>query len=223
MKAIIVIFILVLSTQVFSIERNKADSLINEIMTSFKSEIDQRLKELSVDLKIKSDWNDSSFNAYAFINELSANLVFKGGLLELSVNEFSAVVCHELGHLIAGGIMTESRSYSEGASDYFMTSKCLRRLLTRGIIPLVNSDQAINQKCIKTVKETKESAVCASSLSTSLNLAHLLYEDSTFSLETKSTDIALSTYLHYPDEKCRVEIFMNGALGLRPPRCWFHP
>ena len=84
-------------------------------------------------LKIVRNWDNSTVNASAYQSGYNWYVNMYGGLArrpEVTADGFAAVVCHELGHHVAGYPYTGSTSWAsnEGQSDYFAGLSCMRSL-----------------------------------------------------------------------------------------------
>ncbi len=92
--------------------------------------------------KIERRWSDPTANAYAQQLGDTWKVVMFGGLARhklMNIDAFRSVVCHEIGHHLGGAPKAVSRWYgtesdlsSEGQSDYYATSKCMKRLILEG-------------------------------------------------------------------------------------------
>jgi hypothetical protein len=89
--------------------------------------VSQYKAKLVVDRK----WTDSTVNAYANRAGSTWNVTMFGGLArrpEVTVDGFVLVICHELGHHLAGFPFVRDWAANEGQSDYFATQACARNL-----------------------------------------------------------------------------------------------
>jgi hypothetical protein len=116
----------------------KGISTIDE--TEFNAVIDQVegiyapiVAEYGGKLEVVRKWSDGTVNAYAEQNGNIWKVSMFGGLARhrtITADGFALVVCHEIGHHIGGvpRYAGDDWASNEGQSDYFATTKCLRRV-----------------------------------------------------------------------------------------------
>jgi hypothetical protein len=150
-------------------------------------------------LVVIPEWNNPRVNALASRQEHIWEIHVYGGLLshpELSEDEVTLVLCHELGHHL-GGKPTASRggwSSSEGQSDYWS-----------------------GQFCAHLLEKPEESAE---------KLARLYAETSAGSLPRlteKDLKVVPRTFFGYPSAQCRLDTIIAGMKGWERPFCWYAP
>lgn len=184
-------------------------------------------------LNVEYNWNDSTVNAYADKQPGVWTIAMYGGLArrqEITRDGFTLVVCHEMGHLLAGFPFYSGEDVaSEGQSDYWATQACAKRIW-RG-----NSTRV------------KARAVAASqSIS---NMLATLAGDVFPSPNRKDPSVVIYTQDTHPDAQCRLDTYLAGvacnqvfpldaypltqfqaySVSCMPPqiaarpRCWFAP
>ena len=87
-------------------------------------------------LKVNRKWQDGTVNAYAQQSGKTWSVSMFGGLArheQVSADGFALVLCHELGHHLAGApkvtrFFFPSWASNEGQSDYWGSMKCFRRI-----------------------------------------------------------------------------------------------
>jgi hypothetical protein len=145
------------------------------------------------------EWNNLRVNALASRQEHIWEIHVYGGLLshpELTEDEVTLVLCHELGHHL-GGKPTASRggwSSSEGQSDYWS-----------------------GQFCANLLEKPEESAE---------KLTRLYTETSGGSLPRlteKEMKVVQRTFFGYPSAQCRLDTIIAGMKGWERPFCWYAP
>lgn len=148
-------------------------------------------------LVVIPEWNNPRVNALARRQEHIWEIHVYGGLLthpDLTEDEITLVLCHELGHHL-GGAPTASRggwSSSEGQSDYWSGQFCAHLL----------------QKPLESAEK----------------LTRLYAESSGGSyprLSEKDLKIVPRTFFGYPAAQCRLDTITAGMKGLERPKCWF--
>jgi hypothetical protein len=186
-------------------------------------------------LKIIGDWEDGTVNAYARQVGKSWQVNMFGGLArhpEATLDGFRAVLCHEIGHHIAGAPKKKSRwitawASNEGQSDYYATTKCLRKFYaslgqihkTRIVYlnhqPLDDEEKFAKQKCEETYNDMDDAAACFRSSLAGKSLARLLGSlrgnpDVYFSKPDPT--VVSKTDHNHPKAQCRMDTYFQGAL-----------
>jgi len=94
----------------------------------------QEIAEAGYPLQLEANWESPYFGAGVSLYDNAFHLMILGGttrLAEFTEDAYAAVVCHEIGHIIAGEphqtISGAEWSSSEGQSDFFAASVCLPR------------------------------------------------------------------------------------------------
>lgn len=94
----------------------------------------QEISAAGYPLQLEAKWESPYFGAGVSLYENSFHLMILGGttrLAEFTADAYAAVVCHEIGHIIAGEphqtISGAEWSSSEGQADFFAASVCLPR------------------------------------------------------------------------------------------------
>lgn len=186
-------------------------------------------------LKIVGDWEDGTVNAYARQIGSTWQVNMFGGLArhpEATLDGFRAVLCHEIGHHIAGAPKKASRwgttwASNEGQSDYYATTKCLRkfyssqsqkhktRLFYLNHKSLNDEDKFAKAKCESVYQDLDEAAACFRSALAGKSLARLLGSlrgnpDVLFS--KPDTTVVAKTDHNHPKAQCRMDTYFQGAL-----------
>lgn len=200
-------------------------------------EIYSPIFELDYDssLVIEANWEDGTVNAYAQQTGKIWKVSMFGGLArhpETTLDGFAAVICHEIGHHIAGA-PKKAFSYggvswaaNEGQSDYYATTKCLRKYFSskeqlRETYKIYRAEETDSEnlfaknKCSETYKNFKEKAVCYRSTLAGKSLARLLGSlsgnaDVVFS--TPDSNVVLKTNHNHPKAQCRMDTYFQGSL-----------
>ncbi len=177
-------------------------------------------------LKWSRDWTNDTVNASAqrtLFGTWKVNMY--GGLARhpLTTDDgFALVVCHELGHHLAG---TPTNSWPnnwasvEGQSDYFATLKCFRRLFENDnneqIVAKMNAPQTVVDKCNANFTLPNDRALCVRSAMGGLSLASLLGSlrgNSNVDFDTPDTNVVSSTNSRHPEAQCRLDTYFQGAI-----------
>lgn len=175
-------------------------------------------------------WNlDNKSASYSAGKDASGNpihyIFYFGGLARMSemTQEGAALIlCHELGHGIAGApFKKDSSSSVEGQADYYATNFCLSSVIEK----LALSNESLPQDPLN---------VCDSDLCRHLFVginSELAVINATNPNQTAQFHQADSTIVEsvntspmfYPSNQCRLDTLIAGALGKDRPRCWWAP
>ena len=193
-------------------------------------------KDYGAKLEIENNWADATVNAYAQQSGMIWKVSMFGGLArhpETTLDGFRAVICHEIGHHIAGapkkgGPWGLSWASNEGQSDYYATTKCLRKLYVHQMqvketlslyrknkSSFSDEDNFARQKCLSVYKSSLDRAACFRSALAGKSLARLLGSlagkpDVFFAVPDPT--IATKTNHNHPQAQCRMDTYFQGAL-----------
>lgn len=204
------------------------NQVVQDIISEYRSEI-ENTHGAKIDLELL--WDDEEVNASAWQDGRTWRLTFYGGLFrrpEMTLDAFSLVVCHELGHHLGGFPFkfpdTDSLDWaaSEGQSDYFATQACLKRLWKNkkkeNAAAATNVHAVVKSKCDVSYKGTPERNLCYRIGMAGLPLAQLLAalnpEDAPKEIGYDKRDPAQVTVTDtsHPLGQCRLDTFMEGNL-----------
>jgi hypothetical protein len=185
-------------------------------------------------LVIESNWSDGTVNAFAQQIGKTWKVSMFGGLArhpETTLDGFRAVICHEIGHHIAGaprkpGIFGVSWASNEGQSDYFATSKCLSKFFNqkeqlRETFYIYRNyvgnseDMFAKQKCNETFSKFKDRAICFRSALAGKSLARLLGSlrgNPEVSFSIPDATVVTRTNHNHPAAQCRMDTYFQGSL-----------
>jgi hypothetical protein len=186
------------------------------------------VKEKGGKLKWSRGWNNDTVNA-------SAQRTFFGGTWKVNMygglarhplvtdDGFALVVCHELGHHLAG---TPTNSFPntwasvEGQSDYFATLKCFRRMFESDnneqiVANMGEIPESVINKCNANFTLPNDRALCVRASMGGLSLAKLLGSlrgNSNVDFDTPDADVVSRTNSSHPAAQCRLDTYFQGAL-----------
>lgn len=213
------------------IDVNKFNEIIDDVSKIYEPIIASRGGKLVVQRK----WSDKTINAYATRNSGNVyNVVMFGGLARdpaTSPDGFALVLCHELGHHLAGFPKVSGGLWSgaawasnEGQSDYFATTKCLRRyyidqnnsadyLSSLGVV----IPKKVQQDCsAQWGIQSDEYLYCVRSTLAGLSISNLF---ASLSKSPKAPDVTTpdrsviaATMSAHPPYQCRLDTYFQGAL-----------
>jgi hypothetical protein len=208
----------------------------------FKKLIDQVVIAFSpivrmhgAELKANYLWNDSTVNAYANRNGNVWYINMFGGLArrkEITPDGFSMVICHELGHHLAGypfkggpNEYANPWAAAEGQSDYFATQTCAHVIWGNDFAENAKHrytvDPIAKQMCDRNWSYQTQRDLCYRTADAGQSLANLLnvLEDANRPVRyqnAKSTLLVAYTDTSHPAAQCRLETYLNGAICRRP-------
>lgn len=188
-------------------------------------------EHFGAELKVFRKWEDGTVNAYAKQSGKVWEVHMFGGLArheETTEDGFTAVVCHELGHHVAGAPKKSSWwgaswASNEGQSDYFATTKCLRKLFeieeekTLKIYQVARTkeEKLAKKACQDAHSSELDSAVCYRSSLAGKSLARLLGSlggNANVKFDTPDKRAVSKTNHNHPQAQCRLDTYFQGAL-----------
>lgn len=182
-------------------------------------------------LIISGDWNDSTVNAYADRqgNNYLVNLF--GGMArrnEITKDGFALVICHELGHHLAGyPFYVGQWAANEGNSDFYATAGCAAKIFADDSAPAPKPAPVPNPPC-PFLPETDATpcrgfslgeSVCQRSIDGSLSLGKLLAVlggQKAPAINTPDRTVVMKTQDKHPKAQCRLDTMYQGILCTKP-------
>ncbi|MFG1493078.1 hypothetical protein [Halobacteriovorax sp. ZH4_bin.1] len=175
-------------------------------------------------LKFHRKWEDGTVNAYANQGGGVWNVHMFGGLARhelVTPDGFALVVCHELGHHLAGApkikrFWIPSWASNEGQSDYWASLKCFRRIFqdddNARIVSKMDIDPEVESKCNAVWSDSNENALCKRMAQAAKGLATLLNSGRSVSFTTPDMSVVRKTDDKHPAGQCRLDTYFQGAL-----------
>lgn len=194
---------------------DKVETVYAPIISSFGAE-----------LSVVRNWKDDTVNAYAEQSGKKWKVSMFGGLARhqtITEDGFALVVCHEIGHHIAGAPLYSWKSgwaSTEGQSDYFATTKCLRRSWinddNKAIVEAMTIPDQVLRACGKTTRfrKTEDYYICARGAMAGMSVAKLFasFGGSQPKFETPDTKVVTKTNESHPASQCRLDTYFAGAV-----------
>lgn len=179
-------------------------------------------------LFLNADWESPYFGAGVSLYENQFRLMILGGtsrIDDLTPDAYAAIVCHELGHIIAGApyqtIPFAEWSSAEGQADFFAASQCLPKYF-KFLSEIPESSQTQNPMLNKTQSLTpvQTFARVEDAGFQMLTSFHKTFKDGDAPVRFKPdlTKTPVTLINNYPSAQCRYENFRNPS---QRPRCWF--
>ena len=177
-------------------------------------------------LVFENNWDDGTVNAYADRDGNKWLIKLYGGMArhhEMTRDAYALVLCHEVGHHIGG---MPFRGYpawaaSEGQSDYFATTKCMREMFLNDdnatIVGRMTIPSVVTSECASSWPNKLDrmifvrSAMAAQAL---LRAFDDIGNDSNADFSTPDRSVISSTETYYPENQCRLDTYFNGAVCL---------
>lgn len=204
-------------------EFDERNSLAKEYYTDFA-------KKHNATLVVNEYWDDEFINASAGKSGSHWEINMYGGLARvkgMTADAFSSIVCHELGHLVAGfpfypnfpTPLTIQDSASEGNSDYFAAQACFVRMFENdkegNQKAEDNSSEFVKQTCENAHSDKTRQQICMRAI----NGAQIAWQAVSdhynmgleISPEKKDTRVAYTTIPTHPQLQCRMDTFVAGA------------
>jgi hypothetical protein len=168
---------------------------------------------------MKRLWDNNTVNASASRSFGRWIVNMYGGLArrpEVTPDGFAMVLCHELGHHMAGFPFSRSWAANEGQSDYFASLSCARALW--------KDETKVNAEAAKTVaKVAKELCddkwsfdsdrnLCYRTMNGAKSLATLLARGKAVSVGTPDPSEVSKTNKAHPAGQCRLDTYAQGAI-----------
>jgi hypothetical protein len=196
------------------------EETFNRVLDQIEQLYGHTIFQLGGDLSLQRYWSSSSVDAHSIqVNSKWIIRIF-GGLArhpEMTPDGLALVVCHEIGHHLAGFPQLNDWSASEGNADYFATQTCLKKLWGKDTTgfgePLPSRPAALCSE-----QSIWGGSFCARAMQASFRVASFLasLEGATIDWNQPDSQIVSQTNLGYPTPQCRLDTFVAGTLCERP-------
>ena len=186
----------------------------NNIIASVEDYYSGVVKNFKATLVINRLWNDSTVNAQAYQEGNIWYVDMFGGLArrpEITFDGFAMVLCHEVGHHLAGFPFVEDWAANEGQSDYFAMQACAKNIWKDN--PTVKTIDPIAKKyCDQYSPEDLN--LCYREMNAGYSLAKLLgaLGGSPVSFATPDKVIVRRTNSAHPNAQCRLDTYVAATL-----------
>jgi hypothetical protein len=232
--------------------RTDFDAVLDHIEDQY-SDIFERL---GGQLSLQRFWDSSRVDAHS--SQVRDNWIIRiyGGVARhpaMTLDGLALVVCHEIGHHLAGFPQVSSWAATEGNADYYATQTCLKKIWGASF---AWSRLDISENAAARCQEPGPwgQSFCVRAMEASYAVASFLADLEKLNISWDQPDLTevSSTNLSYPPVQCRFDTLMAGVLCDRPsphqlipwnekemsatschalqndsrglrPRCWFRP
>lgn len=203
------------------LESNLSEREFNEIIDKVEAYYDPIVYRHGGNLKVNRLWTNSTVNASASQSGSSWYVNMYGGLArrpEVTRDGFALVICHELGHHLAGFPYSNSWAANEGQSDYFATQSCARNIW--------KNETKVNAQFRQTIADTaknlcdaqwqlrEDQDLCYRVMAAGKSLADLLGGGVSVSFDSPDKTMVSRTNNAHPAGQCRLDTYMAGAVCL---------
>ncbi len=207
-----------------------SEEQFNKVIDKIEELYSPIVSNLGGKLVIERKWDDATVNAYAQRQGKNWNVSMFGGLARHSTiteDGFALVLCHEIGHHMAGapkkggGTIWGGGAWAsnEGQSDYFATTKCLRKAFLNDnntdIIATLNAPKELFDGCEKTFKKKEEIEICVRGGMSGMSVANLfaaLRNGPAPKFDTPDPAVVGKTDHAHPATQCRLDTYYQGAI-----------
>lgn len=170
-------------------------------------------------LVIRPNWRSRTVNASASRMGRTWYVNMYGGLARhewMDADGLALVVCHEIGHHLAGYPVKGGWAANEGQSDYFAAQSCARRLWEGE--EEVNArfrrtaHRTVRQKCDEAWWDEPDQDLCYRIATAARGLAAIATKDGRVSYDDPDPGIVSRTDHSHPAGQCRLDTMVAGAL-----------
>lgn len=191
----------------------------NSVITFAENYYRPLIAQKGGNLVIRRNWTNSTVNASAMRQGSTWYVDMYGGLArrpEVTKDGFALVLCHELGHHLAGYPFVSGWAANEGQSDYYGAQACLRTLwknqTAQNQVSRRTVDMAARTQCDRSWRSTTDQNLCYRIAMAGRSLAELLAYGNRISFSTPDRTVVKRTNHSHPAAQCRLDTFMAAAI-----------
>ena len=181
------------------------------------------VKQHGGELVFEKKWEDSTVNAFARQSGTTWMVSMFGGLArrpEVTKDGFAMVVCHELGHHLAGFPFYKSMAWAgaEGQADYYASQSCARRLWKEDVETNAKFRNEVHplakEQCDMTWSTEADQNLCYRVAMAGYSLANLLGTLGGKTVDFAKPDLTVvkDTQDWHPQAQCRLDTYFSGGL-----------
>jgi len=198
------------------------EAQFNAVLDRVEAKYGSMVSDFGAKLTINRRWSDDTVNASAEQpTPTSWRLNMYGGLArrpEVTEDGFAMVVCHELGHHLAGFPYVQDWAANEGQSDMYATSACASEIFAESLeLDAAASNElpdSLRQKC-DDMHPAGDREICYRGIVAGKSLADLLGalgNSDPVGYDTPDTSVVSRTNHKHPAAQCRLDSYVAGAL-----------
>ena len=206
------------------------DAQFNEVINTIEKIYKPIVAAQGKVLQINRLWTDATVNANASQSGNKYLLNMYGGLARheaITMDGFTLVVCHELGHHLGGAPKKSGFSgwaSIEGQSDYYANLKCLRQVFAdssaSAFTRMSQGDEVAQKSCEAAFSAPADRAVCLRAAMAGKSVANLFKtlrnETVTPRFDTPDANVVTALYTDHPGTQCRMDTYLAGSLCTQP-------
>lgn len=195
-----------------------SEQRFNSIIDEFEMIYSPIFKKRGSNFKINKNWKSPTVNARAYRKKFTRYVTMYGGMArhpEMTELGFALVICHEIGHHLGGAPLADPFMSGEGQSDYYASTKCMRRYLRNKSKNIFDNNSFARDKCATVYKNESDIEHCVLTAEGGIALSRIfaqLNEDQMPKLETPDLNIARRTNHRHAGSQCRLDTYFAGAL-----------
>ena len=194
----------------------------NEVIDIAKEIYEPIFAGHGAEIKFNRYWDNDLVNASAMRKGNVWIINMYGGLArrpEVTKDGFAMVLCHEIGHHLAGSPFVQrfgnTWAANEGQSDYFASLSCAKEIWKRSnqdSYAGTNIDPLGRSLCNEVWSTSADQKLCYRSLEAGKSLARLLARGGSVGFDTPDKTVVSATYHKHPKAQCRLDTYVAGAL-----------
>jgi len=196
----------------------------NEVIDKVIAEYEDAVSSHGASIVVERNWTDSTVNAYASQSGNTWTVSMFGGLArreEITPDGFAIVVCHELGHHLAGFPFYGPADWaaSEGQADYFATEVCARRVWANDKETNATFREVVSpfvmEQCDKVWADKDDQNLCYRIVTAGHSCASLLAalgSQPPVKFDQPDPAVVTATTLSHPAGQCRLDTYFQGSL-----------
>ncbi len=200
-----------------AVDQKRSEMILKDILDYFKDAA--KLQNAKFNGRIL--WDNATVNAVAYESGKTWNVDIYGGLVKyplLTEDAIAVVICHEVGHHLAGYYFKSSFGWAsaEGESDYFSTQKCAKAIFEKHQYESKLMESAVEAKITERCNTlaTTSAQTCARLHRASLILADILAQlggrRAMPDMDTPNPKAVRKTNGNHPEAQCRLDTFLAG-------------
>lgn len=208
-----------------SLQGGVNEAQFNDILDQVEQAYQEVFTKHNARLEIIRKWDDETVNAQAMQwGDIWRITMFGGLARRTTVDAFTMVACHEIGHHIGGSVLSPQSYWAsnEGQSDYFASLSCVRRLWkyqtekygrNESELANLNGGEKLRLQCDQVWTEIDDQQICYRSIVAAKNLSDLLSKgESNPQLDTPAQNKAIKTNHQHPKAQCRLDTYIAASL-----------